>query len=95
MKTKLQSISVFFLGLLLFFASAQAGATTLDLLRQFEYQPDTVNIDGWQSTQNARNAVSQDNRDILLLHIFIGIRDRSRKKYTEHFLDAATRLWIA
>jgi len=27
------------------------------------------------------------------LHIFIGIRDRSRKKYKESFLDAATRLW--
>ncbi|EIM63886.1 hypothetical protein [Desulfobacter postgatei] len=31
MKTKLQSTRVFFLGLLLFFASAPAGATTLEL----------------------------------------------------------------
>ncbi len=40
MKTKLQSTRVFFLGLLLFFASAPAGATTLDLYEAI------FNIDG-------------------------------------------------
>jgi hypothetical protein len=40
MKTKLQSTRVFFLGLLLFFASAPAGATTLDLFEAI------FNLDG-------------------------------------------------
>lgn len=46
MKTKLQGITVFFLGLLLFFASAPAGATTLDLFEAIfnldgtEYDPE-------------------------------------------------------
>ena len=59
-----------------------------------EYQPDTVNTDGWPSTQKAwKKLFPKITLLSCFLHIFIGIRDRSRKKYKEHFLDAATRLW--
>ena len=59
-----------------------------------EYRPDTVNTDGWLSTQNAWKKLFPGIAVIsCFLHIFIGIRDRSRKKYKEHFLDVATRLW--
>ena len=59
-----------------------------------EYQPDTVNTDGWQSTQKAWKTLFPKITVLsCFLHIFIGIRDRSRKKYKENFLDAATRLW--
>ncbi|SMD13140.1 hypothetical protein SAMN02746065_1468 [Desulfocicer vacuolatum DSM 3385] len=37
--------------------------------------------------------LSADGKHTRLLHIFIGIRDRSRKKYKENFLDVAIRLW--
>ncbi len=59
-----------------------------------EYRPETVNTDGWLSTQNAWKKLFPGIAVILcFLHIFIGIRDRSRKKHKEHFLDVATRLW--
>lgn len=59
-----------------------------------EYQPDTVNTDGWLPTQNAWNRLYPGIVVLsCFLHIFIGIRDRSRKKYKDHFLDVATRLW--
>ncbi len=60
------------------------------------YQPDTVNTDGWASTQKAwKNLYPQITVLSCFLHIFIGIRDRSRKKYKKSFLDVSTRLWIA
>lgn len=59
-----------------------------------EYQPDTVNTDGWRSTQKAWKKLFPKIAVLsCFLHIFIAIRDRSRKKYKEHFLDAATKLW--
>jgi len=59
-----------------------------------EYQPDTVNTDGWMATQNAWKKLFPKIAVLsCFLHIFIGIRDRSRKKYKVHFLDVATRLW--
>ncbi len=59
-----------------------------------EYRPDTVNTDGWLSTQNAWKKLFPGIAVIpCFLHIFIGIRDRSRKKHKETFLDVATRLW--
>jgi len=58
------------------------------------YQPETVNTDGWRSTQKAwRKLFPKITVLSCFLHIYIGIRDRSRKKYKEHFLDMATRLW--
>lgn len=58
------------------------------------YQPDTVNTDGWASTQKAwKKLYPQITVLSCFLHIFIGIRDRSRKKYKESFLDVSTRLW--
>ncbi|WP_321494834.1 hypothetical protein [uncultured Desulfobacter sp.] len=59
-----------------------------------EYQPDTVNTDDWPSTQKAwKKLFPKITVLFCFLHIFIGIRDRSRKKYKEYFLDAASRLW--
>jgi hypothetical protein len=59
-----------------------------------EYRPDTVNTDGWLPTQNAWKALFPQIVVLAcLLHIFISIRDRSRKKYKELFREAATRLW--
>jgi len=59
-----------------------------------EYQPDTVNTDGWLATQNTWKKLFPKIAVLsCFLHIFIGIRDRSRKKYKNHFLDVATRLW--
>ena len=59
-----------------------------------EYQPDTINADGWMATQNAWKKLFPKIAVLsCFLHIFIGIRDRSRKKYKVHFLDVATRLW--
>ncbi len=59
-----------------------------------EYRPDTVNTDGWLSIQNAWKKLFPGIAVIpCFLHIFIGIRDRSRKKHKETFLDVATRLW--
>ncbi len=59
-----------------------------------EYRPDTVNTDGWLPTQNAWKKLFP--KIVVLacfLHIFIGIRDRSRKKYKEPFMEVATRMW--
>ena len=46
------------------------------------YQPDTVNTDGWLATQNSWKKLFPGITVLsCFLHIFIGIRDRSRKKY--------------
>jgi len=59
-----------------------------------KYQPDTVNTDGWLATQNAWKALFPKITILsCFLHIYIGIRDRSRKKHKDHFIDVANRLW--
>ena len=58
------------------------------------YKPDTVNTDGWLPTQNAwKNIFPQIAVIACFLHIYIGIRDCSRKKYKEVFNTVATKLW--
>lgn len=58
------------------------------------YRPDTVNTDGWLATQNSWKKLFPGITVLsCFLHIFIGIRDRSRKKYKESFLEVSTRLW--
>ena len=50
-----------------------------------EYQPETVNIDGWQATRNAFVHLFNCITPILcFLHGFISIRDRSRQEHGLH-----------
>ena len=59
-----------------------------------EYSPRTVNTDGWQSTQNAWATLFP--YVILIccfLHVYIKIRDRSKKKFKGIFQEVADKLW--
>lgn len=50
-----------------------------------DYQPETVNLDGWQATRNVFVHLFDCITPILcFLHGFISIRDRSRKKHRLH-----------
>lgn len=61
-----------------------------------DYAPKTVNTDGWASTVNAWTANFPGIACILcILHVFIKLRDRGKKKFKETFEDLATRLWHA
>ena len=59
-----------------------------------DYTPETVNTDGWISTQKAWKRIFPY---ILLincfLHVFIKIRDRSKKKFKDIYQQIATKLW--
>ena len=58
------------------------------------YKPATVNTDGWDATQNSWKALFPSIALIAcFLHVFIAIRDRSKKKFKEIFLTTATMLW--
>ena len=60
------------------------------------YSPQSVNIDGWEATKNAWLALFPKVTIILcLLHIFIAIRDRTKRKYKEIFAVVADKLWHA
>ena len=57
------------------------------------YQPQTVNTDGWQPTQSAWQSLFPTITIILcFLHSFIKIRDRC-KWMKEHFSEICTRVW--
>jgi hypothetical protein len=59
-----------------------------------EYMPDTVNIDGWQATRNAWSYLFVSVIFICcFLHVFIKIRDRSKKKYQNIYTTVSSRLW--
>lgn len=59
-----------------------------------DYQPDSVNTDGWWATQNAwkslfcRIAVIE-----CFLHAFLKVRDRATKKLKNFFDTAADKIW--
>ena len=58
------------------------------------YAPTTVNMDGWKATRNAWKFLFTSVVIICcFLHIFIKIRDRTKKKYKDIFDEAATKLW--
>lgn len=58
------------------------------------YEPETVNIDGWQATRKAWLALFATTVIICcFLHIFIKIRDRAKKKHKTIFDKAADKLW--
>jgi hypothetical protein len=55
---------------------------------------DTVNTDGWIPTQNAWKSLFPSITLIAyFLHIFIGIRDRAKRKFKDIFQDVATKFW--
>ncbi len=59
-----------------------------------DYSPKTVNTDGWFATINSwKNLFPFITVIACFLHIFISIRDRSKKKYKEIFLQVSDRLW--
>ena len=59
-----------------------------------EYKPETMNTDGWKTTQNAWKTIFSSIIIInCFLHIFIKIRDRAKNKYKNQFLQAANKLW--
>ncbi len=59
-----------------------------------DYAPVTANSDGWPATQAAWKALFTSVVLIAcFLHVFIKIRDRSKKKYAGLFEQAATKLW--
>ncbi len=56
--------------------------------------PQTVNTDGWHTTQNALKALFPSLISILcVLHVSITIRDRAKKKFHGLFQDVASTLW--
>ncbi len=58
------------------------------------YAPLTITSDGWQATQNAWKTLFSS---ILLircfLHIFIKIRDRTKNKFKDIFIEISEKLW--
>ncbi len=59
-----------------------------------EYEPETVNTDGWEATKKAWKSLFPSVSVILcFLHLFIKMRDRGKKKYKEIFLEVSTKLW--
>lgn len=59
-----------------------------------DYSPKTCNTDGWKATINALKSLFPDIVLIAcFLHIFISIRDRSRKKFKEVFQEVSSKLW--
>lgn len=60
---------------------------------QADYQPTTVNTDGWPGTQNAWRALCPNIALILcFLHGFLAIRDRCNR-LPAHFQMICTRVW--
>ena len=61
-----------------------------------DYAPETVNIDGWQATQNAWKALFPQITVVLcFLHAFIKIRDRAKKSFGELGQELQRRVWEA
>jgi len=59
-----------------------------------DYQPDTVNIDGWWATQNAWKILYPTIAIIeCFLHAFLKVRDRATKNLKEYFDTAADKIW--
>jgi len=58
------------------------------------YQPQTVNTDGWQPTQSAWQSLFPAIAIIVcFLHSFIKIRGRCKRRMKEHFSEICTRVW--
>jgi len=58
------------------------------------YCPDSINTDGWLATINSWKSLFPAAVLIAcFLHIYIGIRDRSRKKHKDLFEQISSKLW--
>lgn len=67
-------------------------AEALDL--QPDYEPSSVNTDGWQATQNAwKNLFPSIVVIECFLHAFLKVRDRATKKLQDYFNEAADKIW--
>lgn len=59
-----------------------------------DYQPKSVNTDGWKSTQNAWKTLFPSICVIeCFLHAFLKVRDRATKKLQNYFDVAADKIW--
>lgn len=59
-----------------------------------DYNPKTVNNDGWPATRKAWGNIFPNIFLIAcFLHVFIKIRDRSKKKFQDIYQQVATKLW--
>jgi hypothetical protein len=59
-----------------------------------DYAPATANTDGWSATQKAWKALFVSVVLIAcFLHVYIKIRDRSKKKFRDLFHQTSTKLW--
>jgi hypothetical protein len=59
-----------------------------------DYEPATINIDGWKPTYNVWTLLFSSAVIIYcFLHVFIKIRDRGKKKYKDIFEKIADKLW--
>jgi hypothetical protein len=59
-----------------------------------DYEPETILTDGWQATRNAlKNLFPSAVLILCFLHVFIGIRNRAKKKFGDIFREVADRLW--
>ena len=59
-----------------------------------DYQPDTYNTDGWPATRKALKILFPLATLILcILHSYISIRDRSKKKFKDIFHQVADKFW--
>ncbi len=59
-----------------------------------DYTPKTANTDGWLSTRKAwTNLFPSISLIQCFLHIYISIRDRSKKKFRETFYEVTSKLW--
>ncbi|MEO1218837.1 MAG: hypothetical protein AAFY45_35225 [Bacteroidota bacterium] len=59
-----------------------------------DYQPTSVNTDGWWATQNTWQSLYPQIKVIeCFLHAFLKVRDRATKKLKEHFDLAADKIW--
>ena len=59
-----------------------------------DYKPETVNTDGWLATQKTwKNLFATIVLICCFLHVFIKIRDRSKKKHQDIYDKTADKLW--
>lgn len=59
-----------------------------------DYQPKTVNTDGWAATKKAwKNLFSKIIIIQCFLHAFIKVRDRALKKLNDSFRDISEKIW--
>lgn len=60
----------------------------------YDYQPLTINTDGWWATQNAlRHLFNLSKLVECFLHAFIKVRDRATKKVVDFYQIAADKIW--